>query len=86
MGEICKGPQNEPQAATIAGSTEIIRFLIRAEGAAAILRRFQYALEALAAEAEQSPPGIDRNTAARYMRAAEELEEPYQLIKNEIKV
>jgi hypothetical protein len=80
MGEICKDP--ETALTTPQSSTEILSFLVRAEGTAQTIRHLQYALESLSKNCEITQP----DTAAKYKQAADELDTPFQKIKNEIKI
>ena len=99
MGEICKDPENKAPANAIEGDTAIIKFMIRARGAAAVLRACQYAMEEEAAEMLQEAARIDKiqnpgsigpatlqEYAGKFLKAADAIEEPYQTIKNEIKL
>ena len=86
MGEICKDPQNEAQTGTIEETPNILKFLIQAEGAAAALRAFQYALEDLAGEIAKGPDTGKSGTAAKYLKASEAIESAYWIIRNEIRI
>ena len=92
MGEIFKDPKNAAQAGTIEQTENILRFLIKAEGAARIVRLLQYAFEDLAHEIDTNQNKKDINaagqlqSAAKFLKCCEILEEPYQVIRNEIRI
>lgn len=86
MGEICKDPQNAARSSTIEGTRSILSYLIVHQGISQTIRILQYVLEDLASSINPQNRG-DVETAARYSRAAETLEKPYQIIKSdEIKI
>ena len=65
---------------------KIMVFLIQENGLSRTLRYIQYALERIAQELLLPMSGEKQNEAARYLKAAEELEGPYEKIKNEHKL
>jgi antitoxin component of RelBE/YafQ-DinJ toxin-antitoxin module len=65
---------------------KIMVFLIQENGLSRTLRYIQYALERIAQELLLPMSVEKQNEAAKYLKAVEELEAPYEKIKNEIKL
>lgn len=89
MGEICKGPQTSKKSEISDPETvkAVLMALIESEGLAPLIRKIQYALEDLSKRAQTGTEGTQPGSnAEKYSRAAETLEEPYNVIKNEIKL
>jgi len=65
---------------------KIMVYLVRENGLSKTIRNLQYALERIAAEILLPMQGHDTDTAAKFLKAVEELETPYEKIKNEIRL
>lgn len=77
---------NGQPAARIEASVTVLACLIEAEGLSRVIRLLQYAAERLSNELSKPTHGPDLATAAKYLKAAEELETPYRKIKDEIRL
>lgn len=84
MGRICKSPAT--RAERIQASTDILGFLLRADGLSATLRRLQYAIEAHTRELAAPGPIQDLKAAEACKKANELLDGPYETIKKELKL
>ena len=77
---------NGQPAARIEASVTVLACLIEAEGLSRVIRLLQYAAERLSNELAKPTNGANLQTAAKYLKAAEELETPYRKIKDEIRL
>ena len=66
-------------------SQKILTMLIQAEGLSQVIRFIQYAAEETAKDLIKAPYPEELRAPA-YIKAAEILEEPYEQIKNELKL
>jgi hypothetical protein len=69
-----------------AANYTIIAVLMKQEGLSQTIRLLQYAIENHAAELLLPQNGNQTNEAAKYLKAVELLEEPYETIKKEYKL
>lgn len=79
MGEICKDPQIEVYGRTV---KKTIRALVDTQGAAQIIRFLQYCFEDISNETRAA----NADKAAKFLQAADALDEPYNQIKNDIRL